>query len=127
MTSTKPKLPLVDHVLPQRHDLYVPWADMLARCYNPDAPQYAADCPLDPIWHYFDQFVVDMSPRPGAEYELALADPTRGYVPGNCLWEPRGSADIPKTPPGVVRKRNGWDARFDYGGTRYWLGTFDTP
>lgn len=74
-----------------RHRLYNTWENMLQRCYNPNHPQYrywgGRGIEVCNSWRLsFEQFVLDMGPKPGPSYSLDRADNAMGYNPENCRW-----------------------------------------
>ena len=83
------------------HYLHPTWRGILARCENPENPDYlnygGRGITLYPAWHDFAVFVreleAEIGPRPAEtylsgypKYTLDRADNDRGYEPGNVRW-----------------------------------------
>lgn len=130
---------LVHGYNPQQHPLYATWAGMLARCYNPDNPAYpnygGRGITVDPRWHHFANFALDMGLKPDPALTLDRKDNDKGYRPDNCrwatgseqCWNRRVFRNNASGARGVLRLRNGsFLARFDYEKQRYNIGRFDT-
>lgn len=75
---------------------YSVWLGIKKRCYNPNEKRYAdwggrgikvCDRWLGPDG--FANFLVDMGPRPGRDYQIERKDNDRDYEPGNCRWATR--------------------------------------
>lgn len=68
---------------------YISWKSMLARCENPNAPDYAkyggAGVSVCEDWHKFELFVLDMGIRPEGK-TLDRIDNAKGYTVDNCKW-----------------------------------------
>ena len=72
---------------------YVAWANMLARCRNPNKPEYKnyggrGICVCE-RWRSYDNFLTDMGTRPSPKHTLERKDNSRRYGPGNCVWATR--------------------------------------
>jgi hypothetical protein len=129
---------LVDGVRAQAHPLYTTWANMLSRCYNPDAPGYenygGRGIRVDPAWHHFACFARDMGAKPGPELTLERKNNALGYSKHNCKWDTRSNQCVNRRTfknntsgyTGVVPVNGRFEARFDYEKQRYPLGRFDT-
>jgi len=69
---------------------YRVWANMMHRCYNPNAKGYkyygGRGIEVCAEWHYFPNFLIDMRRRPSPEHQLDRIDPDGNYEPGNCRW-----------------------------------------
>ena len=63
---------------------------MKARCSNPNATRYkdwgGRGITYCPEWEIFTQFLADMGPKPGPEYQLDRIDNDLGYFPDNVKW-----------------------------------------
>jgi hypothetical protein len=86
-------------------------------------------------WYHFKNFVSDMGMKPDQTYTLERANNSLGYSPDNCVWASRSDQCVNRRTfknntsgeRGVVQVRGGrYQARFDYEGTRYDIGRFDT-
>lgn len=88
------------------HPLYNTWKNILARCENPNCPDYPAyggrGIRLHDAWHDFAVFVAELEaeigPRPAEvylsgfpKYTLDRVNPDSGYDPGNLRWADAGT------------------------------------
>lgn len=73
---------------PRKRSLYIAYANIKARCGNPDHPNYDAygargiTCAFDT----FEAFARHVGFRPGPGYTIDRIDNSRGYEPGNLRW-----------------------------------------
>lgn len=75
------------------------WKGMKIRCYNSDHQWYSnyggRGITICPRWLKngtgFSNFLRDMGPRPGPEWDLSRLDHKGPYCPENCIWENRSS------------------------------------
>ena len=69
---------------------YRAWGAMRNRCNNPNNAEYARyggrGLCVDPAWDDFLIFLMEIGPRPGAEYSVDRIDNSLGYQPGNVRW-----------------------------------------
>lgn len=65
------------------------WEGMMQRCDNPKHDHYdrygGRGISYDPSWSDFEQFFVDMGPRPPGTY-LDRIDNDKNYCKDNCTW-----------------------------------------
>lgn len=121
----------------REHPLYVTWADMLARCYNRENKAFknygARGILVDPHWHHFENFAIDMGLKPDAALTLERRDNNAGYRRDNCRWGTRTEQCLNRRTfrnnttgaRGVVAVGgNRYAARFDYERQRHDLGRF---
>ena len=69
---------------------YFTWRSMLARCDNPNYPQYALyggrGITICKEWYVYEVFRRDMGPRPKGTSLDRYPDNNGNYEPGNCRW-----------------------------------------
>ena len=72
---------------------YKVYISMLNRCSNPNYQEYhnygGRGIKVCERWLKFENFIVDMGPRPAAGYQLERKDNEKGYEPGNVVWATR--------------------------------------
>jgi len=88
----------------RKHPYYGSYRAMKSRCYNPKVKDYkwygALGVTVCPEWLVsFEQFLIDMGPKPSPKHTIDRIDPTKNYCKNNCRW-----ADI-KTQRNNTRKR----------------------
>lgn len=75
------------------HPLYSTWDGMMARCYNENSINfhlYGGRCiQVCERWHDPRNFISDMPPKPGPEYEIDRKDNDGPYCPDNVQWSTR--------------------------------------
>lgn len=133
-----PRGQLVEGFRPREHPLYVIWADMKARCNNPNLPEYVnyggRGITVCARWQHFANFVEDMSPRPDDKLTLERLDNSKGYENSNCAWVSRTRQCLNRRVfknnstgfTGVVKVGRRFEARVDVGGVRHKIGRFDS-
>lgn len=129
---------LIDGFAARQHPSYFTWANMLARCYNPDNVGYAnyggRGIAVSPEWHHFAAFARDMGPKPNPALTIERRNNDLGYSPENCKWGTRTEQSWNRRRfknnttghRGVVEIRGRFLARFDYERERYDIGRFAT-
>lgn len=65
---------------------YSSWRAMKARIKTREEYKHIS---IDPAWERFEQFLLDMGPRPEG-YSLERVDNSGNYCKTNCCWIPRG-------------------------------------
>ena len=70
---------------------YRTWQDMLTRCRSTDPARYAlyggrGITVCDRWLNSFENFLMDMGPRPGLGYSIDRKNNNLGYSPDNCHW-----------------------------------------
>ncbi len=69
---------------------YRPWANMKSRCLNPKASHYkyygGRGIKVCERWKKFQNFFIDMGPRPSNRHSIERLDCNGNYEPGNCCW-----------------------------------------
>ena len=132
-----PRGVLVDGFHPREHPNYVVWVCMLRRCENVNDPAYinygARGIVVCERWQHFRFFVEDMGVRPEPNLTIERVDNSKGYEPGNCIWDTRSNQCVNRRKfknntsgeTGVVPiPRGRYRSQFDYEGVRYDLGRY---
>lgn len=69
---------------------YRVYISMLNRCSNTKYDEYkhygGRGIGVCEHWRKFENFILDVGPRPSADYELDRVDNEKGYEPGNVRW-----------------------------------------
>jgi hypothetical protein len=87
-----------DHMKKWKNDWKSPeynaWIHMIHRCTNEHDKAFknygGRGISVCPRWiNSFDDFVLDMGPRPGKGFSLDRIDTNKGYEPQNCRWSDR--------------------------------------
>lgn len=82
------------HTPKNRKNGYTSWIAMKTRCLNPKYDSYknygGRGITIDPRWldkeHGFENFFVDMGPRPSLDHSLDRVDVDGNYCKSNCRW-----------------------------------------
>ena len=69
---------------------YTSWRSMKRRCKDPfyfcSHRYILKGIYFDSSWESFEQFFLDMGPKPAPNYTLDRIDPNKGYNKDNCRW-----------------------------------------
>jgi hypothetical protein len=78
------------HVLKHRSPTYYSWSSMVTRCTNANAPDYpyygGRGIGICDRWKLFDNFLLDMGPRPKGTTLDRYPNNSGDYEPTNCRW-----------------------------------------
>jgi hypothetical protein len=133
-----PRGELVEGFAPRKHPLYYTWANMLSRCSNPKAPNYAdyggRGIFVCQRWFHFKNFVEDMGIKPSDNHSIDRINNDLGYSPANCKWSTRKEQNSNKrlyrtseTGYAGIRTRDGkYQVRVTIHGKRKSIGNYQT-
>lgn len=122
----------------REHPFYNVWADMLSRCSNANEPGFAnyggRGIKVCRRWHHFENFAIDMWPRPEGPFTIERKNNNRGYSKDNCRWATRTDQCVNRRKfknntsgyTGVVAIKGRFEARFDFEHIRYRIGMYDS-
>lgn len=69
---------------------YNSWAMMKQRCENPRASGFknygGRGISICARWRSFENFIIDMGPRPSPDHSIERTDGNANYGPSNCYW-----------------------------------------
>ena len=113
-----------------RDKVYRVWLSLRERCNNPRCKSYAnyggRGITVCAEWDSFEQFVLDMGPRPEG-YTIERIDNNGGYSAGNCRWataheQMQNTRNIRKiTFMGVTRHLSAWAWHFQVSLSTLWM------
>lgn len=111
---------------------------MLSRCTDVSSPSYknygGRGITVARRWHHFENFAVDMWPKPEDDFTIERQDNNKGYSKENCKWATRSDQCFNRRKfknntsgsTGVVDVDGRFHARFDFEHIRYSIGRFAT-
>jgi len=113
---------------------YVAWANMKARCDNPNALRYSnyggRGITYDPSWKDFKNFDKDVA-DPQEGLSLDRKDNDGNYVKENVHWVNENIQQSNRSNNaewlGVRGRGNSFQAQIKHQGNRYCLGSFSSP
>lgn len=120
----------------REHPLYFVWSSMLERCLNKNNPGYvnygARGIKVCRRWYHFENFAIDMWPRPEGPFTIERKNNNKGYWKDNCRWATRTEQCVNRRVfknntsgfAGVVAIKDRFEARFDFEHVRYSIGRF---
>lgn len=72
---------------------YQTWSNMIQRCTNPKHSGFknygGRGIRVCERWKRFENFFIDMGPKPKPENQIGRRNNNLGYQPDNCVWENR--------------------------------------
>jgi hypothetical protein len=117
------------------HPAYVSWKAMIARCTNPNIPNYhrygGRGINVCPEWFSAENFLGDMLSSWFESAQIDRKDNEKGYFLENCHWVTiqenslAGKKFTDNPMRGVIKRPHGWQVYVNYQGKQYCLGSFD--
>lgn len=133
-----PRGELIEGFKARNHPLYCTWANMLARCFDLNKPNYkdygGRGITVCERWHHFKNFVNDMGPKPSKLHSLDRIDNDKGYSFENCRWATRTEQNKNKRVyrtsrtgvSGIRFREDKYQVRVTINNTRKSIGNFNT-
>jgi hypothetical protein len=97
----------------RKRSLHIAWANILARCNNPNHPAYPnyGGRGITCAFADFEAFARHVGFRPYPDATIGRIDNDRGYEPGNIRWESWKQQANNRRPPKVGHERAPWGSK----------------